>query len=400
MPTRYRVEDLGPLPTAALAAPWREAEAACPDASPFVRWPWVSAWHEVFGAPLRPRLFVFRRRLDGSLAGAALVGARQLWRRKVFPVRQLLLNTTGEPDRDSPLVEFNHLLVPAAERAACTTALLLALAREPGWDELVLSGLPQEDLPELSPALPLRYGPQRPRPCFAMDLDALRAAGKTPEAALSSNTRAQINRSLRLYGGRDALTLDEARDPDECLRFLDELAALHHKSWEARGEAGVFESPDFRRFHERLIRGAPEGSGLCQLLRLRTPGETIGLAYNIVHGGTVYFYQSGLKLPADAKEKPGLCLHLLAMNLHMKRGQRRYDFMASDARYKRSLSNSERTLVWGVLQRPSLTLALEDAAVRTVHYLRSLRPAPTEAAAPTAPSDASADAPSPAERPT
>ena len=25
MPTRYRVEDLGPLPTAALAAPWREA---------------------------------------------------------------------------------------------------------------------------------------------------------------------------------------------------------------------------------------------------------------------------------------------------------------------------------------------------------------------------------------
>lgn len=371
MPTRYAIEEIQGPDLATFEHYWRQAEAGCAEASLFVRWTWVKPWLQVYGADVAPRLLLLRRRLNDSLAGVVLLGSRRVRRRQVFLVRQLLLNTTGEPDGDSAQVEFNHLLVPTAERPACAAALLLHLSRQRGWDELVLAGVPEAELPPLTATPWLAFGEARRRPSFAMDLRRLRAAGQAPLQALSGNTRSQINRALRCYGGREALTLEAASSATQALAFLEELAELHRRSWETRGQTGSFASERFQRFHQALTReGFPQA---VQLLRLRAGGETIGVVYNLVDSGVVYFYQSGLKIPASPKEKPGLCMHLLAMEHNLRLGHDRYDFMASDARYKRSLSNMEQTLVWTTLQRRTPVLLAETAAVSLVRRARQLQ---------------------------
>jgi CelD/BcsL family acetyltransferase involved in cellulose biosynthesis len=356
---------------------WTAVEARCPAASPFVRWPWVGAWLATYGADVAPSLLVVERG-GGPPAGVALIGRRQLRRSGLFPVRQLYLNTAGELPEDSVCVEYNQLLCAEAEHQAVATALLRHLSLRRDWDELVLTGFLPEQLPQAG-----RLGREQVqrRPCYAMDLRPLRAQGLLPEQVLSSNTAAQIRRSLRLFGGRERVRLEEAGTLGEALAYLEELAALHQGAWTSRGEAGAFASPRFRVFMARLVRaGHPHA---VQLLRLRDgAGQTVGVSLNLQARGTIYYYQSGLRQARDAREKPGLCLHLLAMEHALARGHDLYDFMASDARYKRSLSNCERTLLWTTIERPRARLWLEKLAVRSWRAVRratsaSSRPPPS-----------------------
>ncbi len=359
---------------------WLATEARCPGASPFVRWSWVGPWLDVYGPGLSPRLLFGRRGGPGAddqaPVGVALISSRRTRRRGVFPVQQLFLNTAGENETDSVCVEYNQLLSPPEDRTAFAAALLRHLAQERDWDEVVLSGFAPEDLPWLAlsdhPLWSLEE--RRRRPCYAMDLGSLRLRGLSPELALSKNTRQQITRSLRLLGGtkgRESLILEEAQTLSEALSFLSELAELHQSSWVSRGESGVFASDRFLRFHREVLALAfPRGA---QLLRLRGPaGRTLGVSYNLLDASTVYYYQSGLHKTLDPREKPGLCLHLLAMEHSLAAGHDLYDFMASDARYKRSLSNTQRTLVWAAIQRPRARLYLERLAVRAVQAVRRL----------------------------
>jgi CelD/BcsL family acetyltransferase involved in cellulose biosynthesis len=202
----------------------------------------------------------------------------------------------------------------------------------------------------------------------------LREQGKLPEQALSSNSRQTLRRSLRLFGGREALLLEEARDAVQAREFLSEMAELHNAWWQARGQPGVFSNGRLLRFLDLLIATGHPGS--VQVLRLRDAEQkTIGISFNLVDRDTVYYYQSGLRSFADPRCKPGLCLHLLAMEQAQKAGRGRYDFMASDLPYKQSLSNSQRSMVWAVVERPRLRLVLERLAQRAVRRVRTLRAA-------------------------
>jgi CelD/BcsL family acetyltransferase involved in cellulose biosynthesis len=57
----------------------------------------------------------------------------------------------------------------------------------------------------------------------------------------------------------------------------------------------------------------------------------------------------------------------------LEQGLRRYDFMASDLRYKQSLSNGRRELVWAVLSPPRISLYVEDLLRRGAARARGLR---------------------------
>lgn len=361
----------------ALAAPeetaqrWQEVEALCPDASPFVRWPWIRAWLLCYGALVRPRLITLGR--AGRRVGVALVSERTIWRHGLFRVRQLCLNTAGEVESPACL-EYNRLLVAPAERAQAADALLGHLAETRPWDELLLDGFLEADLPRPIPVEAGALRVLRRRPCFAMDLEGLRRLGRLPEQALSGNTRQQLRRSLRLFGGREGLLLEQPGSAAQAREFLAELADLHQLSWRSRGEPGVFGAGRLLRFLNLLVStGFPDS---VQLLRLRArDGETLGISFNLLDRDTVYYYQSGLRRLADPRCKPGLCLHLLAMEQALAAGRGRYEFMASDLRYKQSLSNVQRTMLWAVVERPRLRLLLERLAQRAVQTVRGLRAA-------------------------
>ena len=73
-------------------------------------------------------------------------------------------------------------------------------------------------------------------------------------------------RARRLYAAIGPLSLRAASSADEALAMLEQLKALHQKSWRRRGQPGCFATPIFETFHRDLIRDRFR-SGEIQLLR-------------------------------------------------------------------------------------------------------------------------------------
>ncbi len=131
----------------------------------------------------------------------------------------------------------------------------------------------------------------------------------------------------------------------EAIVFYDELIQLNTKNWSDRKQASAFDCAFFKKFHRELILRRFD-AGEIQLLKVTCGGDTIGILYNFVMNQTVYFYQCGLRYDQEAAAKPGLLTHWEAVEHNANLLNHRYDFLAGDAQYKRSLSTGFNPLRW------------------------------------------------------
>jgi CelD/BcsL family acetyltransferase involved in cellulose biosynthesis len=99
---------------------------------------------------------------------------------------------------------------------------------------------------------------------------------------------------------------------------------------------------------------------MVELLRVRAGNEDLGYLYNFLVDGKVLFFQSGFSYTdaEDARYKPGLVTHTVAIEHYQGRGFKEYDFLAGEARYKRSLGKSLRSLCWAVIYRQTLRMSV------------------------------------------
>jgi len=363
---------------------WRSLEAQS-RSSFFLTWGWIGIFLATLPAAAAASARVAWVNDRGRTVAACLLWPRTERRHVFVRSRVLHFNETGEEPFDRVTIEHNGLLaVPGYEDAACA-ALLRHLATEPGWDELALSAL-ERDVAQRwdAAAAPARLTARArwEKPYFWVDLDAIRSGGSTYLDALSANTRYQIRRSMKLFvQTRGPLRCEVAPDLRTALDWLEKLAVLHQAQWESRGHHGAFGSPFTRDFHRHVVsRSAPEGARLTRV----SAGETvIGYLYNLVHDGWVCNYQSGVVSEADAKLKPGLVCHAVAIEDALQRGERSYDFLMGDSRYKASLATHEGTMIWCVVQRNRLALQAEQ-------WLREAVAKRRAAATPVPPQEASA----------
>jgi CelD/BcsL family acetyltransferase involved in cellulose biosynthesis len=77
-----------------------------------------------------------------------------------------------------------------------------------------------------------------------------------------------------------------------------------------------------------------------------------------------------LKYAEDAKLRPGLVCHYLAVMHNVETGNRIYDFLAGPQRYKQSLGSASVEMYWFALQRPRLGFAVERFLKRLKHRIR------------------------------
>jgi len=321
-----------------LAESWLELERRA-DCSFFQSWAWTGCLADERFA--EPWLLSARRGDDLVALGLFNRGPRPRWRLG----RPLLLGETGEAACDSIFIEHNGLLLDAAESHDLARSCWAALAAHAqlGRTRWMLSGVPADIPASLPPGRLPRILARRPAPY----LDFARFAAEASLLdQLSANARQQLRRSLRAWEKIGPLALDWARDADEAGGFLTNLKALHQTYWTGRGKPGAFAEPFFERFHRALIARVSSGQS-ADLIRIRAGERTVGYLYNLVHGGWVAAYQSGFDFGPDADElRPGLICHLLAIGHYRAAGMRIYDFLAGEARYKRSLANAESELLW------------------------------------------------------
>lgn len=337
-----------------LAADWEELTEISPYRSFYLSTDWITAWLQVFADTVKPQILFFEQ--AGEKVGACLLTRAVDWRGP-FRVSRLYLNTGGEHIADRTLMEFNSLLCRRGREQAVAQALWGYL-RLLLWDEFAIEGMcPDAMLGALQAgAYPNHAITMNVRSTFYVDLEGLRRGGLVYLDSLSRNTRSQIRRSLKKCRAFGPITVQLAASLERAEQLFEVMCGLHQSRWTARGETGAFCPGRRLEFHRQLIRQAYD-KGNIHLLRVAAGDETVGVLYNFVQNGKIYFFQSGFNYGLGEHLKPGLVTHACAIEHYLAMGFSEYDFLAGAARYKASLAKNSRYLLWVSFARPSIKLS-------------------------------------------
>jgi CelD/BcsL family acetyltransferase involved in cellulose biosynthesis len=335
-----------------IAEEWRALHAVSPEASAFTSAAWTSAWFQVFGPILKPKIYTLTS--NGAVRAAwILVRRTDPWHG--VPLRRVYFGTAGEDEADSPCIEHNGLVCQPDFRDEALRAIQTTFA-ESRWDELMLHGVTPGFAEALSAG---RQTAMRVAPVYGVDLELVTQTGKPYLESLSYNTRKQIRRSRRFYEKRGPLSVDVAQTPDEGLTMLDQLAVLHQAAWQEKGKPGVFSSKIFCDFHRYLISNHFDS---VQLVRVRAGETEVGLLYSLVSNGVAYTYQSGFQYEESNDARPGMVVTSLAIEYGLDHGIHYFDLTAGESQYKRSLSTSRRELAWASARSGTLRARLRQWA--------------------------------------
>jgi Acetyltransferase (GNAT) domain len=300
----------------------------------------------------------------------ALIGKKREWRHRIMPVRVLALNQACEPTLDQPWIERNGFFGEHPQDFESHLGQLLErLLQDENWDELRLPGLTGQSARQAiyqAARIGLIARIDLEQPSFNIDLNSIREKHSGDYLrALSANTRQQLRRSRRIaeqtFG---PVVLEEAQSAEEALQWFGETGPLHRARWGETDSPSFnsgFDNPEFVAFHRRLIEyGFAERT--IQYLKCSAGGVTFAYLYNFVAGDRVHFYLSGVNYGVSHAIRPGMLAHWMAIEKNLSSGRSLYDFLAGDARYKRSLSTGEDRTVWLVLRRPRWRLEIESWA--------------------------------------
>ena len=348
---------------AGLEKSWQELETRA-DGSFFTSWNWIGTW--LATARVAPLLLTVRA--GEEIVALALFQPVRM-RRHGLGTNALLLHQSGDLGEDIITIEHNGFLADRRVAAAATDAGIsfLKSAAIPNapfrrWSELHFAGVTNA-FDSRAKATGLMILPWAQRPSWFANLQAVRDGNGSYLESLSSNTRYQIRRAMRLYEKRGPLTAHPAETADEALAYYEGLKDLHQRYWEGRGKPGGFSYPYFERYHRALLTNCLPG-GSVELVCVSAGESVIGYVYNFIYRGCVYAYQTGLHYEEDSKLKPGLVSHYLCIERHLASGAHTYDFMAGDHRYKRNLGEAGPDIGHIILQRRTPGILIETALRR------------------------------------
>jgi len=340
----------------ALRDAWLALQARS-DSSFFLSWQWIGTWLETICPTRMARLLSVRH--NGRVVAMGILTRRG----RLFGLApaSLRLHETGSRDLDSLTIEYNGLLSETGHHGHALAAMVRhLLEHEPRWLTVFLPGIDVDALPLAA----LREMPveirMNLRPTRFVDLQDLRDRGLEYLPTLGSKTRAAVRRTARRFEqALGPVRLETATSPGQRLEYFHALVAQHRRYWHGRnGSDGAFGDARVLRFHERLLQQSTSTAG-GELMRLSAGGTPIGYAYNIVANGTAHFYQSGIDYAAGAFHgSPGLLLLSRVIDRHLDQGTNRFELMAGDSPYKRSLGAQAGSMAWASIDRIGLAARL------------------------------------------
>jgi CelD/BcsL family acetyltransferase involved in cellulose biosynthesis len=319
--------------------PYAEAWDRLAAGVPFRGWSWLSTWWRHYGSESneeRPKceLFVLAVFDDGDM----LVGLAPWFIQSsvaVGPVVRML--GSGEVCSDYLTLLATHgLEEDVAEIVAeyLTDSLRDARADHHGWTQLELTGIDYEDRPTEYLAESLRrHGCTIHRRstvnCWRIDLPR---TWDEYVAGLSKKFRQEVRRLDRNYFDSGRAVPRSIGTLFDLPQGLDVLVDLHQRRWRSRGARGCYASPQFVSF---VREAAPllMRQGQMELRILEIDGRPVAAEYELVGGGVVYAYQTGID-PDAVADQPGKLINLAGIRRAINLGYRGYDFLRGDEAYK------------------------------------------------------------------
>lgn len=355
---QVRLEPLPPLDE--LGARWQELErrSRC---SFFISWRWIGPWLALI-SPLR-----YARLLSVSQDTRTIALGIFTQRRRFFGLGplHLRLHEVGDKVLDSLTIEYNGLICEDGHEREALAAVLDHLAHnDKRWLTLYLPGMAADDVPfERVRSLGMAMR-SRQRAAHYIDLAELRDGGNDYlPTVLSSKARGAVRRTARkLQAGFGELCVTIAATIEEKLAFFQAMVQLHESHWsEEEQDRGAFGNPRILRFHERLIAQSGDCEG-AQLIRVNAGDHIVGYVYNLAWRDTLYFYQAGIDYRRFGDSgSPGLLLLTRAVEHALASGMARFELMAGDSAYKRTLGMAENKMIWLSLDRNGWASSLRRA---------------------------------------
>lgn len=339
---------------------------------------WLLAWWKVFGDKQGRRLSALLVYDGERLVGLAPFLRRLAWHRQVIPFRRVELLATGEKDEDEIMSDYLGVIAERGyeEDVAGLIAGRVAQGGLGACDEVVLAAVDGDD-----PMTPIF------RRALARVGMRVEETGSTPSpyvrlpatwedylAGTSRSGRYFVNRSLRdfeRWAGADSevVRVKTPADLEEGKRIL---VGLHQQRWQAQGQAGVFASRLFSSFHDAVLPALLARNAL-DLCWLRVRGAPVAVAYNIVWDNKVLFYQGGRTLEVPDGVRPGIVLHVRAIQAAIAAGRSEYDFLAGASQYKMQLATATRSVLRLRAARTPLRDFASASLERALSYLRARR---------------------------
>ena len=306
---------------------------------PFRSWAWLSTWWRHYGDEanaLRPKreLCVLAIFDDGDM----LVGLAPWFIQATAafgPVVRML--GSGEICSDYlTLLSSRDLEEDVATIVAeyLTDALGDARSDRPAWDRLELVGVDGGDRPTAYLADALRrqgctIHQRSTLNCWRIDLPT---AWEEYVAGLSKNFRHEVRKIDRKYFDSGKAVLRSIEKLSDLSHGLELLIDLHQRHWQALGKQGCYASPRFAGFI-REVSPLLLRQGLMQLQCLEIDGRPVAVEYQLVGGGVVYAYQTGVD-PAAVADQAGKLTNLAGIRRAIAHGHRGFDLLRGDEPYK------------------------------------------------------------------
>lgn len=320
-----------------LAPDWEEL-ADRTQAAPWLRPGWISAWWSAFG---RGRLAILALRRDGRL-----VGLLPLVRRR----GALLSPTNWHTPAFGPLAEDEE-----AERSLAE----IALADPPR--RLSLGFLPP------GTALGALQAEAARKECRVL----ARTLQRSPYVALDGDWEGyldrldgkflrELRRRRRRLDERGGLELDVVTEPERVDAALEESFAVELASWKGSAGTAIGSRPETRRFYSDVARWAA-ARGSLRLGFLRAGGAPVAFQLGVEDGGAYYLLKTGYD-PAFHEHGPGVLIVYEMLARAFESGLASYEFLGSDAPWKRAWTDSTRPLLLFQAFAPTLAGAVDWAA--------------------------------------
>lgn len=344
---------------------WTELEGNCPH-SFFISWIWIQTWLKTLPRSQKVVFVYGVNHKDPFIA--YFVGWKNGFINRIIYGKKGFLNSTGNQKQDEITIEYNGVMFNS--NASPQDFHTGFLGQVSNWNQLFCPAV-DSNLFHAFAIENKTFGHHtiRSAPSYFVDLELVRNEGSDLLPLLSRNKRAQIRKSARHYQSTSKLTIERAENIDCALNTLKALEELHQKHWVQKGQTGAFSSRYFRDFHNRLIRKHFH-SNTIDLLIIRSGKAVIGYLYNFVYKNEVLFYQCGFNYQRENNIRPGLLCHYLAINYYANLNIDKYNFLAGDNDYKKSLSTNNAELKWLSLRRKDKHFDLDTSIKKLKRFIR------------------------------
>jgi CelD/BcsL family acetyltransferase involved in cellulose biosynthesis len=306
----------------------------------FTSWLWQSGWWEQYGhgdsSCRQLHIMVARLKDSGEIVGLlpAYTGKQRVL--KIVSVRTLsLIGTGGDTSPDY----LNPLIAPGHEVAVCNAfAESLAMLE---WDVLSLhdvgTGVTFRDalLQQLADAR-IHYQTGQ---SAEISWIALPDNWDQYLSTLSKNRRYQIRQQRRKFGAVADTRFYVWNDRDSLDHAIDTLIELHLKRWEHRDTSHSFSTKNYIDFHRELMKQLFEQDRL-RLYCLESDKQLVAMLYCYRWKDGIYFFQGGFDTDYEDL-RVGNVIMGFAIEHAINEGNRVFDMLKGDYRYKRSLAKNK-----------------------------------------------------------